>query len=431
MNFSIENTPNEVKKKSKLLILDSIAAIIKGNQSSEIQLLIKSLSKNSQKPSNENLCIFGTKYSADFKTNALIQGISMVTDELDEGNPVAKGHPAAHYFPALLSYAINKQVSGKTLQEAFIVNYEISARLGKIISLNEDIHPHGNWGVFGNGFGLGKLLHWDNPSKYEEASMLSTSFSFPTLWKSVLEGHNVRNLIIGLNNYNTTLLSDFIQSGFTASISTASTIYNNVLSKSLSEFPTDFNEKHIMNEAYFKFYPYCRFCHSSIDVALKLLKDRKLEKVKSIVIKTYDAAAQLNGKNITTSFGGKFSIPYAISEVVYNTYKKTGNKQQFIKSFMDKIEVKSDKKFNDQFPDKRLTSLEITFNDGEIIVMETDRATGAMDETDLIDKVVNKNRALLNDVYSQNQTEEIIDTILNIDQIKNLSDLEKLFRIEI
>src|SRR5699024_10428119 len=223
---------------------------------------------------------------------------------------------------------------------------------------------------------------------------------FPTLWKSVLEGHNVRNLIIGLNNYNTTLLSDFIQSGFTASISTASTIYNNVLSKSLSEFPTDFNEKHIMNEAYFKFYPYCRFCHSSIDVALKLLKDRKLEKVKSIVIKTYDAAAQLNGKNIITSF-------------------------------INKIEVKSDKKFNDQFPDKRLTSLKITFNDREIIVMETDRVTGAMDETDLIDKVVNKNRALLNDVYSQNQTEEIIDTILNIDQIKNLSDLEKLFRIGI
>src|SRR5699024_5634408 len=156
-----------------------------------------------------------------------------------------------------------------------------------------------------------------------------------------------------------------------------------------------------------------------------------LHKLQYYVLKSYDEAAYLNGQIFATSFGGKFSIPYAISEVVYNTYKKTGNKPPFIKSFMDKIEVKSDKKFNDQFPDKRLTSLEITFNDGEIIEMETDRATGAMDETDLIDKVVNKNRALLNDVYSQNQTEEIIDTILNIDQIKNLSDLEKLFCIGI
>ena len=286
LDLSLDEMPLDVLEKTKLLILDSLSTIVRGNQSVELKKLINSVNNNQQFGNNYvNGLVLGLGKVLDYRMSALINGIGMVVDELDEGNPLAKGHPAAHFFPALLSLAFEHQVSGKKMLEAFIVNYEISARLGSVIKLKESIHPHGNWGVFGNGYGIGKLLNWKDASNYTETAMLGVSFSMPTLWHSVLEGHNVRNAIIGLNNYHTTLLSDLLESGFTASYSTLEILYKDIFTDDSNGYPEDLFDTFYLMKSYFKFYPYCRFCHSPVDVVIDLVDQNELMEIKEIKVK--------------------------------------------------------------------------------------------------------------------------------------------------
>src|SRR5699024_2680203 len=317
-------------------------------------------------------------------------------NELDEGNPKAKGHPAAHFLPALLSLSMTEGISGAKLLKAFIVNYEISARLGETLQLDDEIHPHGNWGVFGNGFGVGTLLGWQNDEHYMQASMLSSSFSFPTLWKSVLEGHEVRNVIVGLNNYNTMLLPNLVHAGFTASLMTREELFSGILAKQIKNYSLNFEKKYYLLHSYFKFYAYCRFCHAPIDAAIALVKDIRLDDIKNIYIETYSLAAKLDGKKIANEFAGMFSIPYAVANELYLYYKAKGqsdkNREQFIKDMMDKIHVTENEQYTKQMAKRRKTAVKIELSDGTIKENIVNRATGDADEDNLHTKVLEKNK---------------------------------------
>ena len=93
---------------------------------------------------------------------ALIHGLAGTTLEMDEGNQFAKGHPAMHVFPALISAAqselLPSPVSGKDFITAFVIGYDVGARIGLSSQLRSSMHPHGTWGVVGASSAIGSLL---------------------------------------------------------------------------------------------------------------------------------------------------------------------------------------------------------------------------------------------------------------------------------
>lgn len=110
--FHYKQVSGEIVDRAKLLILDSIAAIVKGNQSQEVISLCRSIRGDDLRNKNE-IPVLGMGEYLDFQNAAFINGIGMVADELDEGNPLAKGHPAAHFLPALLSIAYKLHLTGE------------------------------------------------------------------------------------------------------------------------------------------------------------------------------------------------------------------------------------------------------------------------------------------------------------------------------
>lgn len=425
--FSLEQVPNEVIERAKWMLLDSIAAIAYGNQHPNIVRLMNRLKNKAEMNKANGAPVVGTDKSLDEQHAAFVNAIAMVSYELDEGNPKAKGHPAAHFLPALLAMAITKRLSGKTFLEAFLLNYEISAKLGASLRLNEKIHPHGNWGVFGNGFGVGKLFDWDETDMLNGA-LLSSSFSFPTLWKSVLEGHEVRNVIIGLNNLHTTLLPDLVHAGYSASASTLSELYTGVLAEGYEEMADDLGDTYYIMHSYFKFYSYCRFCHAPIDAVLALAKDIPLNEIKKITVKTYGLAARLDGKDIENEFSGKFSIPYAIASELYEFYKLKEalavERQTFVKDMMQQIFVYEDETYTKLQSVKRMTAVAITLHDGTVIEKEVDRAKGDADEEALEQKIIDKSKMYLQSIFGEQKTNAIIEMLLNIEFVSNLADLQ-------
>jgi len=431
--FRNEDADEDVRERAKLIILDSLTTIAFGNQHSEALKLTEKLLSSKKEECNEEGFIFGTGNCIDYKTAALINGIAIVTDELDEGNPFAKGHPSCHFLPSFLSIALREKVSGNDFLTAFIISYEITARMGAAVTQSALIHPHGNWGVFGNGFGLGRLLRWEEAERYIQATMLSMSFSMPTLWQSVLEGHKVRNAIIGLNNLHTTLIPELIDSGFSASLLTPEVLFNEVLSEQIrfDSLVENLGETYYLLKSYFKFYSYCRFCHSPVDAVIDLIQDVQIEDIKEIRVYTYSSAARLHERKVNNEFAGKFSIPYAVaSEICKHQYPLLDSSllENKICKLIEKVFVEEEKSYTDMLPGKRVTTVELELLNGNIKGKTVQRAMGDADEENLFEKVISKNREFLNPIIGEDRANTLIKKILSIEEQNDLSFLAQLRR---
>ncbi|MDN4491981.1 MmgE/PrpD family protein [Ureibacillus aquaedulcis] len=415
-SFNLEKTPEEIISKAKLLILDSLGLMLNAQNSTKLQHLY---THHDEEP------------TILFKS--FIDGTLLVSNELDEGNVLAKGHPACHFTPALINLAIHHNVSTKNLLEAFIVGYEISARIGEIIQLKPGIHPHANWGMIGGAFAIAKLFQWKEQSKILNAVFLASQFAFPTLWDSVFEGKEVRNLLIGFNNLTLSLLSKIIEAGYEGSDKSIEILYKDILGTKfdIEKFNTDFSYNYL-EMSYFKIYDFCRFCHGPIDGILKILQDNqnlKLSDIKRIDVYTYRSAAILDSQYCENEFAGKFSIPYAISKTILLN-KRINVAHDLINQFSKNVHVHDSEEFNLLLPKIRATKIRLTTHKG--IELESELSTALGDgNTDNLDKlVIDKFESNASTIFSNIEVSFLKDFILNLHRENNMSDLEFLLRRE-
>ncbi|GIR86401.1 MAG: hypothetical protein CM15mP85_30250 [Rhodobacterales bacterium] len=115
---------------------------------------------------------------------------------MDEGNQFARGHPAIHVLPAILSISSKKNNNYKEFLEAFIIGYDVAARIGLACNLNLNMHPHGTWGGVGAAAALARLLKLDG-NDTKELLNIASSLTLATSRKTMLEGGTVRNTYAG------------------------------------------------------------------------------------------------------------------------------------------------------------------------------------------------------------------------------------------
>ena len=67
-----------------------------------------------------------------------------------------------HVLPALVSVVqsrlLPQNISGQEFLNAFVIGYDVGARIGLASQLNPHMHPHGTWGVIGAASAIGVLL---------------------------------------------------------------------------------------------------------------------------------------------------------------------------------------------------------------------------------------------------------------------------------
>src|SRR5689334_4867750 len=85
---------------------------------------------------------------------ALMSAVAACSQELDEGNKYAAGHPAAHVVFAAVAAAqqasdAGVRVTGERFLAAVAAGYEVAARFGRAVRRAPAWHPHGHWGTTG------------------------------------------------------------------------------------------------------------------------------------------------------------------------------------------------------------------------------------------------------------------------------------------
>lgn len=137
-NTTYEDIPTEVHRFVKLCILDWIGVTLGGSKESASEILLDLVDIVG---GNKQATILGKGIKTNLLLAALTNGTMSHALDFDDTHKDAGIHPSVCLAPAAISVAEYKKASGKDLITAFIIGFEIAARIG--ISAGYDHYDHG------------------------------------------------------------------------------------------------------------------------------------------------------------------------------------------------------------------------------------------------------------------------------------------------
>jgi 2-methylcitrate dehydratase PrpD len=208
--------PEAAVERARLVMLDSIGAIIAGSAEPEMQAAMKRLGKTAK-----------ARRAGSPLLTAFAGGTAGTMLEIDEGNQYARGHPGIHVVPAVMAVAENRRVSGEEAILALVLGYEIGARIGIASKLRVTMHPHGTWGVVGAALAVAKL-HRGSAREIGSSINVASSFGLTTSRRTMLEGATVRNTYAGFSNMLGLMAWDLVKAGFTGEADGVGSVYGGI-----------------------------------------------------------------------------------------------------------------------------------------------------------------------------------------------------------
>ena len=356
----LADLPRQVVERTRWLVADSLPVIAAGMQQPEMQALLKHGFRSGR------AWVVGTGKRADCLDAALLNGTAGTWLELNEGNLIAKGHPGIQVLPAALALAQESGASGEALLMAVAVGYEVSSRISRAARMKISVHPHGTWGTLGAAVAAGRLKGFDE-SRMLELINVSATMGMATSRQTLLDGATVRNIFTGHSGYMGLMAARLVECGFTGEKDAPAAIYGKVLGDGFD--PAKITDREwILAQGYFKLHPTGRYVHSAID-ALEDLLSRSgpldLARIERIDVKAYRLAAMLKEQRVTSSFGARFSVPFALATILFHghsglaAFEQAAVDNPAIQALAARVQVQEDESYTARYPAEQVCDVRI------------------------------------------------------------------------
>lgn len=375
-NTRFEDLPPGVVDRCKRLIADCFAIITAGNQSDELKALAVSYLKDAR-PGNS--WVIGAGHRAASRDAGFLNGIASTWHDFDEGNTIAYSHPGSQMIPAAIAAAQELGVSGRDLLLAVVLGYETCARVGMASKMRISVPQQGNCGVIGSAVAVARMKGLDE-ARMRHVINVAATMAMTTNRQVMLDEATVRNVYSGhcaLAGLNAVQL---VEAGFTGQRDGIGFTYGTVIADGFDpqRMTAGLGTDWLITQGYFKLYSAGRYSHAAIDAlqaALATVPQGRLDvgDIRHIEVKAFQLAALLSGKNITTSFGAKFSIPFALATTLVHgrsgidCFDIGAVENPLVQALITKVNVSEDPVYTRAYPGKQLCDVVIHLNDGRAI----------------------------------------------------------------
>lgn len=369
--FFEDFTPHTIMAGQRI-ITDCIGAMIGGLAEPDIKALISQFNLQETGPS----IILGQAQRTDHQTAAFIHGTAGTVLEMDEGHQFAKGHPGMHVLPALLAATADRNLSGREFLRAFILGYDVAARIGQATALRPAMHPHGTWGGIGATAALAALENLSADATAELMNIAS-SLTLATSRKTMLEGGTVRNAYTGMANQMAHLSLTLLNSGFTGEADGIASVFGKVVADEFDHASAldALGQRFEVTRNYFKLHACCRYNHAALDALIELMADNPAlntpEDIRQINVESYNLAAELSDPAPKNVLACKFSIPFAMATTLYHrssdvlSFTEDARRNPDIRSLCRKVTIAENPQMTAQLPDLRPAKVVITMTNGD------------------------------------------------------------------
>ena len=426
---SLNNLSQETIKHAKRAVIDYFAATYAGSKFDPCKILLQEY--KSELSSNAPSRIIGhSSYCANPELAAWINGTSSHTAEYDDIFRDALFHPSSPIISAALATADWQKSKGEDFLKAIVYGFEISTRLGSAIqpSHGKFFHSTGTVGCIGAAAASAYLLMPNDVERIKNA--LSTSVTFfaglqqafksDSMSKPLHAGHAAemgirsaraaRSGITGASN----IIDGSFGMGFAMSLDPKW----NVATQGLGEV---FN----ITQASHKIHACCGLLFPAIDAAVHLRNDEKfrIDNISKIEVFTYlqaiEALPYLKPKTFSEA---KFSVAYTVCEALIrgcvdlDSFTQSRLNDLKLNSLIDKVIYTHDESYQNNFPSKRESRVEITFDDGKTINKHVPYRKGDPELPLTDDELIDKFHRLSSAVIGSN-SEKLVKQVLSLDSI--------------
>lgn len=373
----LEDLPAPVLARTRWVIADSLPVIAAGMQQPEMQALLKRhIPGGAGGTARGAAWVLGARQRAGALDAALLNGTAGTWLELNEGNLFAKGHPGIQVVPAAVALSQESGASGEELLMAVAVGYEVSARISRAAQMKISVHPHGTWGTLGAAVAAGRLQGFDE-RRMRELINVSATMGMATSRQTLLDGATVRNIFTGHSGYMGLMAARLVECGFTGETDSPASVYGKVLADGFdpAKAVENLGREWILAQGYFKLHPTGRYIHSAIDALEDLLsRSGKLDiaSIARIEVKAYRLAAMLKEKRVTSSFGARFSVPFALATILHHggsglaPFEQAAVDNEAIQALAARIEVEEDASYTARYPAEQVCDLRIVLAGGRV-----------------------------------------------------------------
>jgi len=308
--------------------VDCVGVMLAGSREAGARILAQTLQLTEGRAR-----LVGSRLRASPTDAALINGTSAHALDFDDVSPAMVGHPSAVLVPAVLAVAEDTDASGAAVLEAFIVGFEVAARLGRALNpghYERGWHATGTLGAPAAAAAVAHLLHLDaahTQTALAIAGSLAAGMraSFGTMVKPLHAGHAARTGV---------LAARLAAGGFSAAqeLFEAQRGYGEMFVGSATPAgshgpgnpapdwaaalePWDWSEPEILRSGVqLKPFPSCAATHTAIDALLSLRETIRAADVVGIDVCVTPLVPQiLIHSRPRTGLEGKFSMEYCLA----------------------------------------------------------------------------------------------------------------------
>jgi 2-methylcitrate dehydratase len=443
IDLKYDDLSQEAINLTKRFMIDSIGCAYGGSQTDDVEIMISFFNEMGGKPE-------ASVINSDQKLPLINAGLlnSLMIRALDYNDIYWEQDPShpSDLIPAALSPAEVLQKSGKDLILAIVLAYEWEQRLCEFAfpGLRETKWHHATLTQIASPFVTGKIIGL-NEEQMVHAAGISASHNFTlgavtagklTMMKNTVDPMatqaGILAALLAQRNYEG---PEHVLDGKEGLMDTLS---NNRFD--LNIMTEGLGESFRICRCSMKAFPTEALTHSPMSAVIKLMKQNNLDKmnIKEIKIRTVARAADILSDptkyDPQTRETADHSLPYCIAACIVDgtVTPESFNEEKImdpeIRSYLNKIKVIADPDYEKTFPALKKTGVEISTKDGHSYGLELDYPLGdyrePMDDTTFYAKF----DSMVLPQIGKNKRDQIIDTILNLENLKTINKLTDLLR---
>ena len=420
--------PQNVRHQARRCLLDTLGAGISG-RATDLSRIVHDFAASAFGGNGARLWLDGREVSPPGA--ALANGMTIDSLDVHDGHPLTKGHAGAAVVPGLFASISSERavgLSGEEFLTTLVIGYEIALRAG--LALHDtacDYHTSGAWNALGvaalaarrYGLDSGQTRHALGIAEYHgPRSQMMRCIDHPTMLKDGSGWGAMAGISAAL----------LAQTQFTGAPALT------VESDEVKAIWQDLGGRWQITHQYFKPHAVCRWAQPAIEAALKLQQNHPITPgtVKHVLVSTFHEAVRLNCRFPQSTEEAQYSLPFPLAAALVHgrlgVAELTGTalRDPVVLQLCERVELKEDNKFSQQFPDKRLARVEIETKDGSLIdsgEFEADwEASSPPSDSDLRDKF----QRLANEQLPGERAAELEQIVWHCEK---LPDLDKLLTL--
>src|SRR5437867_9433326 len=430
--------PDAVVEKTKHLILDTLAAMVSGSELPPGRFAIQFARAYG---GDKVATVAGANLVCGPIEAALANGMLAHSDETDDTHPPSQSHPGCSIVPAALAVGEKFGVDGTRFLRAVTLGYDIGPRvtatLGRLQYMVESHRStHGISGTFGSAAAAGcaaglnaKQMRWLLSYSAQQASGLAS-------WQRDTDNIEKSFDFGGMPARNGVTAALLVQAGGTGVddvFSGADNFFQAFLPKNNAEMVIEkLGERYEVTRTSFKKWTVGAPIQAPLDALDNLLKQHRFgpDQVKQIVVRvaTNEAAIVNNREIPDICLQHLVAVMLVDKTVTFRSAHDTARmKDAAILHHRAKVQLIPDEELERRMP-RREGTVELVMNDGARINEHVASVRGTFDNPMSREEVIAKARDLMNPVLGTNTTTKLIDTIFNLESIKNVRDLRPMLQ---